>query len=186
MKGKKRVSPPAGAEGGERGRDAGRTWGMWVGHGTPSPTASALWEPSAAGADSCSPVTATVPASDQAPPACQGSVPRTAAAAGMQHYPQSMDHYVINKRKVVLQMRLSYHFTTRWQSISPPSLTRMDRCWGQMGADSKPLCSPPGSRQRAHCTRWARSPPPCIGGSRGEFHNIEQTESGEGSRAGDV
>lgn len=111
---------------------------MQVGCGAPSPTTLALWEPSAAGAASRSLITAAVSAPARAPPACQGSAPRTAAAAGMQHYPQSMDHYVINKRKVVLQMRLSYHFTTRRaKSISPPGLTRMDRCWGQMGADSE-------------------------------------------------
>lgn len=94
----------------------------------------------------------------RAPPACQGSASRTAAAAGMQHYPQSMDHYVINKRKVVLQMRLSYRCARRRaRSISRPSLTRMDRCRGQMGADSEP--PPPRSPPGAPATRPLRPQP---------------------------
>lgn len=104
----------------------------------------------------------------RAPPACQGSASRTAAAAGMQHYPQSMDHYVINKRKVVLQMRLSYRCARRRaRSISRPSLTRMDRCRGQMGADSEP--PPPRSPPGAPATRPLR-PQPRAGGTGGT-HN---------------
>lgn len=95
---------------------------------------------------------------------------RTAwAAPGMQHYPQSMDHYVINKRKVVLQMRLSYRSTTRRRSISPLALTRADRCRGRTGA---------GSEQRPGSQQGACAPPaPAAGAQRWKFHNIEPTES---------
>lgn len=44
--------PPTGAEGGERGGDVRKTWGMPVGCGAPSPTPSAPREPLAAEADS--------------------------------------------------------------------------------------------------------------------------------------
>ncbi|KAH1179575.1 hypothetical protein KIL84_005625 [Mauremys mutica] len=73
---------------------------------------------------------------DFANPAWLQPAPGRCAVWGMQHYPQSMAHYVINKGKVVLQAGLSYRLTTLGRS-----LTRMDRCSGQMQSDSARPCA---------------------------------------------
>lgn len=163
---RKAAGPPPWERGrGERGWDARDAGGMWVGCGAPSPTAWArtipwLREPqplSGCGAGAC-----------RSPCRVPGERSAPAAAQGMQHYPQSMDHYGINKRKVVLQMRLSYRFTTRGEASRAGRDTDGSMS-EQMGADSEalrsrqavaacPLCPP---RLCAHSSlSCSHSPPP--------------------------
>lgn len=164
---RKAAGPPPWERGrGERGWDARDAGGMWVGCGAPGPTAWArtipwLREPqplSGCGAGAC-----------RSPCRVPGERSAPAATQGMQHYPQSMDHYGINKRKVVLQMRLSYRFTTRGEASHAGRDTDGSMS-EQMGADSEaprsrqavaacPLCPP---RLCAHSSlSCSHSPPSC-------------------------
>lgn len=147
---RKAAGPPPWEQGcGERGCDVQDAGGAWVECGVPSPMAWACrmpWLLKPQPLSGCSAVAC------RSPCRVPGERSAPAAAQGMQHYPQSMDHYGINKRKVVLQMRLSYRFTTRGEALRAVRDTDGSMS-EQMGADSEapfsrqavaacPLCPP--------------------------------------------